>query len=32
LALVEEETLGTVLDGDAEEVMEGPRSFIVNSH
>jgi hypothetical protein len=31
LTLVEEETLRPTLGGDAEEVVEGPRSFIVNS-
>jgi hypothetical protein len=28
LALVKEESLGPVFDGDAEEVVKGPRSFI----
>jgi hypothetical protein len=31
LVLVEEETLRPTLNGDAEEVVKGPRSFIVNS-
>jgi hypothetical protein len=31
LALVEEETLRPALDGDAKEVVKGPRSFIANS-
>jgi hypothetical protein len=30
-SLVEEETLRPTLDGDAKELVEGPRSFIVNS-
>jgi hypothetical protein len=31
LALVKEETLGPALGGYADEVVEGPRSFIANS-
>jgi hypothetical protein len=31
LALVKEHALGTTLDGDPQEVMERPRSFIANS-